>query len=161
MKYNLAVFRKLFKLKYYRLFLLFFLFFTMVIIVDYLSFPSENTINDIILGVYNKNFNFLHILWFAYQISTYILIFHTFLNYEIDNSYEFTFLRCKKSQLLRKKNIFLIIFILISRSIIYLIVFTIFYKFSVFSIKFFIVNVLYYIFLLFLVNDVVLVSFNK
>ena len=123
MKYQWKVITLLCRQKFYKQFIWLLFFFACMLLVTYMNPVTVN--NDIfqsLVGVFDiSKFSFLDYLWNFYQLFVMMYIIYQFLSYEEETSIEYMILRKNYMTLLFQKLIYIFLFIIVYKTIIYLV----------------------------------------
>lgn len=135
MRYQWKVITLLWHQKFYKQFLWLLFFFACMLLVTYVNPVTVN--NDIfqsLVGVFDiSKFSFLDYLWNFYQVFVMAYIIYQFLSYEEENSIEYMILRKNYMTLLFQKLIYIFLFIIVYKTMIYLVSWLFFHSFITLS----------------------------
>lgn len=142
MRYQLKILKNLVTYKYKYLLIIYFIFDYLVIISNFFSgnICDQHFFDQLIGLIFFDNYSFISLLWFLFQAFFIIYTSYYYLFYEDDNSYEFLSLRLSMFKMLINKFLFLIIFIVLFRTLSYFLSLFLFLEFNFIRLFYSIVN---------------------
>lgn len=147
MKYNVNVLSKIIRKSFFKIIILSIIMFISLLLVIYFNFglfSEKNLVRVLGISIFSEK-NLLFLIWEIYQIATTFYFSYLFYSYEINNSPEFVLLRKSLKKLFLGKFAFVTLFIILFRTILFLILFMFVDNAQFFNVSLFLKNIIIYI----------------
>lgn len=147
MKYNINVLSKIIRSSFFKIIILSIIMLISLLLVIYFNFgffSEEILVRVLGISIFNEK-NLLFLIWEIYQVATTFYFSYLFYSYEINNSAEFVLLRKSFKKIFLGKFAFATLFIILFRSIIFVILFMLVDYAPVFNVTLFLKNIIIYI----------------
>lgn len=150
LKYQLFVFKELWKKSIFKYFIIFIIFQLLILIYFLALYERTQESLALSLGLLastSVDLNLVEMLWLFFQVLWIIYISLRFVSFEENNSPEFTILRENYVTLARQRVLFLIAFIILMRVFLFLFLYSFYFNKVKISFGLFLKNILYFLFI--------------
>lgn len=150
LKYQLFVFKELWKKSIFKYFIIFIIFQLLILIYFFALYERTQESLALSLGLLastSVDLNLVEMLWVFFQVLWIIYISLKLVSFEENNSPEFTILREKYITLARQRVLFIIAFVILMRVFLFLFLYSFYFKAVKISFCLFLKNILYFLFI--------------